>query len=275
MGDIFYRYADKETALKMLKSQELWFSDIKRMNDYGEYDAGFSLVKKLILTEYPEHKAVLDKIAPDGVGHRFKILICSFSGDGDCLSMWRGYGDNGRGISIGYDVGILDLHAIGLRYSQIQGPVSGKPHFFPVIYSKDEFLSLLKTQIDRIFGKKKGDSQHHNDESYRAVRYGYLETLLIRGCILYKSQFFSEEKEQRGFIEINKDTDPYKLDSRESPFGDAEHTKMKINQFENSIKEIVLGPCFISSEDEIKEQLKKNSLKGVIPKKSRGTYRIG
>lgn len=274
MGDIFYRYAEKETALRMLESQELWFSDIKKMNDYGEYDAGFSLVEELISTEYSEHKAVLEKISPDGVGSRFKVLICSFSGEGDCLSMWRGYGDNGRGIAIGYDVGMLKLHSIGLRYLQKMAPISGKPLFLPVIYDKKDFLSNLKIQIDRVIGSKESPSWNDNDKNHRAVRCGMLEILLMRSCILYKSKFFSDERERRGFIEISESTDPYDLNPGKSPFGETEHAKLSINKFGSSIKEIILGPCFFSSEDEIKEELMKNGLGRVIVKKSEGTYRI-
>lgn len=273
MADILYRYADEKLALTMIESQELWFSDVRRMNDYGEYSAGFKIIEEIILSEYPDYGSVLEKVSPDGIGSRFKILICSFSKSDDCLSMWRGYGDNGRGISIGYDFNSLKLCSIGSRFLQKMAPISGKPMFIPVTYSKEEFLFNLRSNLNRClsFGNQ---SPQDDGLQFKNIREGCVEKLLMRSCVLYKNEFFIDEREFRGFIEITPMDDPYDLAEIDSPFGRKEYSKLQTNKFSSCIREIVLGPCCSLPEEEMRGVLDENDLHSTVIRRSKGTYRI-
>jgi hypothetical protein len=129
MIEPIYRYASIQTIHAMLKSQELWFSDLRCMNDWDEYAAGYRIAKDVVASEYPHSLESLTEIAPDQMGPRFMGLICSFSSDGDCLSMWRGYGDDGRGAAIGYSVPTLEQNLLFERYISKGGSVIGKTQF--------------------------------------------------------------------------------------------------------------------------------------------------
>ena len=85
---IAYRYATAETFVKMLQSQELWFTDLRRMNDWDEYAAGFRIANDLMAEEFPEHAHVLGEISPERMSDQFMVLICSFS---TCLSYLHGW----------------------------------------------------------------------------------------------------------------------------------------------------------------------------------------
>ena len=61
-------------------------------------------------------------------------MVASFSENGDQLSQWRGYGDNSRGISIGFDLrGIRPAADIGTAVT-----------FAPCVYGHADKSALLK-----------------------------------------------------------------------------------------------------------------------------------
>lgn len=39
--NLAFRYASVETFFKMIENQELWFTDLRNMNDPEEYSAGY------------------------------------------------------------------------------------------------------------------------------------------------------------------------------------------------------------------------------------------
>ena len=85
--DLAYRYANAESFFKMIESQELWFTDLRNMNDWDEYSAGFRIAHDLIMSEFPDYASVLENISREKMHDYFMMLICSFSHDGDCRAV--------------------------------------------------------------------------------------------------------------------------------------------------------------------------------------------
>ncbi|EAM7120976.1 TPA: DUF2971 domain-containing protein, partial [Escherichia coli] len=52
--NLAFRYASVETFFKMIENQELWFTDLRNMNDPEEYSAGYEIVKRIINEEFPD-----------------------------------------------------------------------------------------------------------------------------------------------------------------------------------------------------------------------------
>ncbi|EDJ1215303.1 DUF2971 domain-containing protein, partial [Salmonella enterica] len=52
--NLAFRYASVETFFKMIENQELWFTDLRNMNDPEEYSAGYEIVKGIINEEFPD-----------------------------------------------------------------------------------------------------------------------------------------------------------------------------------------------------------------------------
>lgn len=272
MEDVVYRYAAFDTVINMLESQELWFSDIKKMNDWDEYDCGYRIVEKVVLAEYPDKFHILKKISPSKINSDFSILICSFSQKFDCLSMWRGYGDNGNGAAIGYSMRDIENQSLIQRYLAKNAPVNGKILFFPVIYSVDIFINEVKRYLNESRWQNPGVEL--NDTQFNHLKDGKLCMALIRLCTLYKNDFFVDERETRGFIEIDSFTDPYELTEREVYSEQSKYHKF-CTAFKNipAIKEVVLGPMCKISEGKLREKLTSLGLGSVAIRKSRGTYR--
>lgn len=271
--DLAFRYANAETFLKMLESQELWFTDLRNMNDWDEYSAGYRIAKNVIINEFPNHIQVLENISRDQMRDDFMMLICSLTSDGDCLSMWRGYGDNGKGAAVGYSTFEIENHHLFNRYLQKLSPIQGKAKFYPVIYSEEELKDQIRSYERRLFTLRDDIPQHmvHYILIFKSRMFGDLLTKL---CTLYKNDFFKDEREIRGFIEINNVVDPYDMGKRNTDFGDAHYHKIS-SSFQGipSIKEVVLGPLYEESDEYVRSKLDEMGLSGVNIRRSRGTYR--
>ncbi|KGC58723.1 hypothetical protein Y024_269 [Burkholderia pseudomallei TSV44] len=270
MTNLVYRYANASTFLSMLHSQELWFTDLRQMNDWNEYEAGFRIASEIIACDFPELTAAIEAISPDKMDPYFMILICSFGSLGDCLSMWRGYGDNCYGAAIGYDPKKIQDHCMFGRYLTKRNPISGKVLFLPVIYDDQAYRSMLRQYIQSASNQLKNLSGE-DANVHAAVHTRTLKIALMRLCTLYKDHFFADEREIRGFIEINAEVDPYKLQVRQSEFGEATYHRLDTN-FQNvrAIEEVVLGPLCTLTEMEVRNKLVENGLDGVVIRRSRG-----
>ena len=273
MNDLAYRYAHADTFLKMLESQTLWFSDLRRMNDWDEYAAGFRVASRLAAEEFPQYTELLAEISPERMSAGFLVLICSFSLDGDCLSMWRGYGDNGAGASIGYDYREIVTQHLGTRYLAKMAPIQGKVQFLRVMYEETGFQEQVRAYLQSATRQLASEAATQLPE-FRAVQLGMLKMALMRLCTLYKNDFFVDERELRGFIEVNEHADPYVLGQRESGFGQADYHQVDTNSFGVPvIREVVLGPRSALPMEEVQAKLISCGLPNVKIRQSRGTYR--
>ena len=148
---IIYHYCSVDAFLSIIKNQELWASDIFKMNDSSEekyledllrfylkrihkellgdkrfkeylkeneeeeeeevrkksfeeyYNKIFSYkIKKSIQNYNNINKFLAINELLKEKFKKIKRYICCFSGEGDLLSQWRAYADDGRGISVGF-----------------------------------------------------------------------------------------------------------------------------------------------------------------------------
>lgn len=126
--DIFH-YCHKDTLKDIINSKRLRFSDIRFLNDTTEFEEAVRILKIAVerkkasmekeLYDILTDKDVLDEIKSysqrysfyppinknrdiDGVKPICKVYTCSFSMDGDLLSMWNYYAQRDKGVSINF-----------------------------------------------------------------------------------------------------------------------------------------------------------------------------
>lgn len=133
-----YHYCSLETFISILEKKELWISDVLKTNDSSEEKHLEILLhtylekikeKQLNNKEYLEYledkqdnkwrkvnkesrklhllflkinKLLIMNNILRYYGKDVEKYICCFSENGDLLSQWRGYADDGRGISLGF-----------------------------------------------------------------------------------------------------------------------------------------------------------------------------
>lgn len=122
--EILYHYCDAFAFHAICSYRKMRFSDLFSMNDFTEIHWGYSIWEQAATYLLKEiGKEFLDKI--DDVIHSSSmlgLLVAScYSLDGDVLSQWRAYADDGRGYAIGFsakDLIKLPIRPLRVLYNQ-------------------------------------------------------------------------------------------------------------------------------------------------------------
>ncbi len=113
-----YHYTTEAGFSGILKSREIWLSDLQLSNDPRDIQLGLETLKSLTREigekEYsPENAKVLDLLISKMISY-FRSSRCyttCFTPHPDDLNMWREYGGNGQGYSLGFrSRAITDMH---------------------------------------------------------------------------------------------------------------------------------------------------------------------
>lgn len=110
---IVYHYCTIETFKNIMASKVLWLSDLTDSNDDQEVERTFvnlweGVKSRLRKTDLPEE--MLEQ-AIAAIDNQYKVELISdppygicFCQKEDLLSQWKEYGDNTRGLSLGFDI---------------------------------------------------------------------------------------------------------------------------------------------------------------------------
>jgi hypothetical protein len=146
-----YHYTTGNALVEILKSGELWSTQLNCLNDASEllYTRARLRIRaeqKLASPLAPEIKSLLEKIVYE-LGHPLLGIwgwfVACFTEDGDDLSQWRAYGSGEGGYSIEFDSVYLR------RMSHQQELVLGKVEYDE--RKQDEFFDDLLNQTIRFF----------------------------------------------------------------------------------------------------------------------------
>lgn len=120
---LIYHYCSTETLIAIVQNRTIRFSDINMLNDAEEGRWGYKIFEdaatKVITRKGlpPEAAALIEGLDVDFMdkidavwstsGLHLSSFVSCFSTDGDSLSQWRAYADDGRGFAIGFRVSEL------------------------------------------------------------------------------------------------------------------------------------------------------------------------
>lgn len=188
--DLIYHYTNLSALIGIIENQCLWATHLYFLNDRNEYKHGMGIVKEVIESiKTEENRSILHAISVvlDDISKVDKYVIC-FSKNGDSLSQWRAYGNNGNGVSIGFN------------RKKLESALLGKNSYRYIVYSKEKQIAAVKliiTEASSFFLPKKEKYKWPNDSYfYRLV--GYCVSNVLDFIIAnYKDQAFEEEKEYR------------------------------------------------------------------------------
>ena len=104
---LYYHYCKVDTLYSMVTHKKLWLSDAKYMNDKLEPIYVNTVVNDILKNLEEDTSVDKNRIAQfekyyNELKGKQHFLMC-FSKIGDLLSQWRGYGDDAKGVSIGFD----------------------------------------------------------------------------------------------------------------------------------------------------------------------------
>jgi hypothetical protein len=187
--DTVYHYTDLATALKIIEGQTLWASNINFLNDTTEFIHGVKIIKEMIEEISTEaSKLILTNVVKEieRIYKTDRYVVC-FSKNGDLLSQWRGYANNGKGVSIGFKQS-------GLR-SCFHGLINTKY----ILYDLDKQRQAIKYILEKgvsFFTERESmfDWTPYRYEQIAAVTIIEVLEIIISS---YKAIPFSEEIEYR------------------------------------------------------------------------------
>lgn len=279
-GELIYHYCSAETFYNITSNQSIRFGDVAQMNDSFEMAWGFEFFKK-VLVEWGKNKDITNHffekcmVGTHKMREIFKLFCSCFSTVPDQLSQWRGYADDGKGFSIGFD------------FKSIFETLPVKP--LEVSYD----IFTLEQEIAEMVGNL------YIEEGKRNFKYGteFKSECFNIACEFagYKNPFFYEEKEIRLVHKVNvlnfKDESKYLADNDKKVFGN-DHMGQEIKfqmrghqpipYIEYNFKKlgkwfplakVIIGPKNPSSINDITLYLNTIGLHDIVVEFSTGSYR--
>lgn len=282
--DIVYHYTSLDTLINIINNQTLWATNHRFLNDRSEYKHGISLLLEFIETQKPSKNLYLKTLIPEfeKIGEYDRYVTC-FSNNGDLLSQWRAYSNNGKGVSIGF----IRTHI----NSALAKPTDGSY----ILYDDLKKNIVLQTYLEKwlAFSKKEElnfDWQNHDPKKVFNLLFIDFFSLLIAD---YKDSAFAEENEYRislrsiffepkYLVEPKFRTNgsliiPYiELETKYNEYKKAKEQYGTITTEKLPIVEIIIGPSldFPAVFDGLTLLLNANQYEGVEIKPSEIPYRI-
>ncbi|GGD89958.1 DUF2971 domain-containing protein [Paenibacillus nasutitermitis] len=247
MRDIVYHYCSVDTFFSIIHNSTLRLSDINKVNDYSErkwiLEKIFTELKKTSV-QNENSNIFFEKLWDALVSYESDTFIACFSEEADLLSQWRGYAQDGTGLSIGYSKKVLST----LEVEHFTA-------FKKVAYGKLEQSTYIKPIVSNLDNTPMfyGISNLYQNERFNIP--------------FYKNPAFREEKEWRlvycqspnGFLNYNTIGEPrikanfskikIRSDGRRLiPFMELDFSKIK----KDLIKSIIIGPKSLIKPDDIR-----------------------
>lgn len=144
MTDILYHYCHTPTAFNILQSQTIRLSPLSAANDSMEGRVFASAFRKIVATSrLPRSVAEIASIVIDGHANHMEGFAFCLSENGDLLSQWRAYADDGYGVALGFDKALLGGD---------HGSVFGRSFFElrKIIYGGDELRSKAQALVEEL-----------------------------------------------------------------------------------------------------------------------------
>lgn len=312
---IVYHYCSFDTFMAIIKHKTLRLSEITKSNDSKEViwitrfieevfrDAYNKNASKRLSAKFPEmaFMEMVEHYRNDFFNEKhpiysFFVTCFSEADDGDLLSQWRGYADDGKGVAIGFDGDVLSQ----IRQSSFGDPIINPLlNFDKVEYTERSQKATIKRIANQLIDTLKDICNMQNMDDigtfkYHSMRYfnkSFLE--LFKQSVFMKNPFFREEREYRlcfwtdtRFTKTTKpETEGIHLDDglKFEKLGFQNKSGRLVSyvdlNFSESnkpfIKEIIIGPKSLFTESDVINYLCDNEI--YIDEKnvslSKGTYR--
>jgi hypothetical protein len=193
----FVYYTSADTAMKIIRNQELWFRNVTVMNDFSEIAYGLDLIQAVFSgLEGKRFREAVEDIFPGTIEQADKLLsgwerdwrletyiacVSVHNPQEDRrgrLSMWRAYGNTALVVNNTPMVAVNDLLAV---------------YTLPVLYLSEVDLSNYLSKITNSILVDRKYLQGLGQDTLVA----YIHDMLFRFAIAAKHPGFSEEKEWR------------------------------------------------------------------------------
>lgn len=281
---ILYHYCSSETFVSIVRNRSIRLSSLMLSNDSQEG----SVILDVLLQLAKEADLSFQKLSLLETELRFAYdffdgLGFCLSENGDLLSQWRGYADDGRGVCIGFNSEYLEKLGTQ-RHSREERSFGLKK----LVYDRDgqkEIASESFQQMKQLletgaFKPMQGSVLFPtNDEQKESIKKATDQArFVILGIMLrmfdIKNPAFTEEQEWRLVSFTSKSVEDSVIAFRACGDKVVPYFEVKLEELGlESIEQVVLGPKHQSPLPIIQQMLKSSGFKSVKLSKSSATYR--
>ena len=114
--DTVYHYCSIETFFSIITTKKLWLTYSNNTNDYLENRWIDTSINDYVFQNINDkNRELFQKTLQNYQINKVPPFICCFSEDGDMLSQWRAYANNGLGVSIGFNVKYF-MESLNIKY---------------------------------------------------------------------------------------------------------------------------------------------------------------
>lgn len=196
---LFFHYTNTDSAIKIISTGLVWASHCRFLNDINELKVAENAFLQKIKTTYEIKVETLEKlkISRSGLG----FFIFSLSSSEFLLSQWRSYGDDGRGLCLGFRPEFIEKSTLESKFIKNDENIKGV--FLECVYDKHEEVinSLIEENYNilrDIINEADNNEFFLNDNASEK-----LKTIQIK-LLTLKDKAFSEEKEHRLIMATSK-----------------------------------------------------------------------
>lgn len=208
-GKIIYHYCSLEALYSIVSSRSFWLTSLESTNDKKELKLGQKILNDLLQEMiYKERntdmKKFLEKVlnAPTDLEYRkyryqtsYHYYGASFVEQPDSLTHWERYGNDGYGVSIAFNVWMIQ------HYFECQGLPDICTTWFwhdKIIYNTDLQKEYLKKYIfSMIYGFSERGDMYNTPNLFNTIYY----CALAKAKPMFKHSGFSDENEYRILFE--------------------------------------------------------------------------
>ena len=142
---VIYHYCDLNAFLAILNYKKLWLSNSYNLNDSFE-NRWLSKNIEDVRGEFEEYKEEINQVIYHYNNNPEVPYVCCFSRQGDILSQWRAYANDGKGVAIGFNTDYFNHINITGNNSH-----SGYPIILtPVIYDNEQQKKLIRGIFENV-----------------------------------------------------------------------------------------------------------------------------
>lgn len=188
--DLFH-YCSIETFENILASKKLWLTPVVSMNDGTEvnhlYNVIYPKVRKNIISQTHNDNIIqiFKYVDNNFITYTVNMPYCAcFSDNGDLLSQWNEYAENGTGVSLGFN---SDFFNVQNRYPRPNTTLSLAVGLESVIYDLNSQENELHELINGVLSL----------DDLSATTWITILKILTVNSSKYKNEQFSSEQEKR------------------------------------------------------------------------------
>lgn len=237
---IVFHYTSISNFIKICETKSLHFTKIDFMNDTSEVSYGCNFMNDFVKTHFPNLKQYSRYKYDPRFGNSF---VLSASEKVDELGLWRMYGDNARGCSIGINI------------ESLNNIVSECEHDFSlevkkVIYDRDQQIEIANQLCERFVS-----CSLDKDQDTYAGQIAF-NTMIKSISPFFKNDAYAHENEVRLLLNVPYSVPPFKFKATNNeiiPFVELIENNFNDKAIPGFINSVGLGP--VSNKESLSSSL--------------------